>query len=139
RLPGGTAVQKETLTFHRERVITSDAVDEVLTITNFNVDAIPLQIVIFFEADFQDIFELRGFVRSGHRGTLHPPRWEGDTLTFQYDGIDNVVRQTHVSFGPGPSQTSAGQATFQLNLGPHSSSTLHPRASIELSNGPPTE
>src|SRR5439155_11427419 len=64
---------------------------------------------------------------------------DGDRLIFRYDGIDNVVRQTYVTFAPGPSQRSAGQATFQLNLGPHSSSTLQLRVAVALSNRPRNE
>jgi glycogen debranching enzyme len=136
RLPDGSVVPKETLTFHRERVITPMAVDEVLAINSFNVTAVPLQLVIFFDADFLDMFEIRGFVRSGGRGTLHPPRWEGDELVFRYDGIDRVTRQTRVAFAPGPTTRTEGRAVYDLDLGAHSAVTLRLRVAIELSDRP---
>lgn len=139
RLPTGETVLKETLTFHRERVITPLAVDEVLNITNFNVTTVPLQLVIRFDADFDDMFEIRGFLQVHDRGTLHPPRWNADELVFAYDGIDQITRRTRVRFSPAPTMPGGGEALFNLDLPPRSSKTLRLRVSIELSDQPDTK
>src|SRR6266849_5233435 len=87
-LPNGTMVPKESITFHRERIIMATALDEILTVTNFNVTPVPLEMVIFFDADFLDMFQIRGFVLLEKRGVLHPPAWNQNQLNFQYDAID---------------------------------------------------
>ncbi|HLH74460.1 MAG TPA: glycogen debranching N-terminal domain-containing protein, partial [Chloroflexota bacterium] len=136
RLPNGVLIPKETLTLHRERVITEKAVDELLQITNFNVTPVPLELVIFFDADFSDIFQIRGFLQVYERGTLHPPHWEGNQLIFQYDGIDKITRKTRIEFSPAPSSKSGGQVVYDLDLPMRSTITLRLRVSVELSDEP---
>lgn len=139
QLPDGTLVSKESLTFHRERVISPLAVDEVLSITNFNVATVPLELVIFFDADFLDMFHIRGFVPLHERGTLHPPRWEAGVLVLSYEGIDRVVRQTRIELTPPPSSTAGGRAAFDLILEPRSSTTLRLRIGVWLPDQPAEE
>lgn len=140
RLPTGATIPKETITFHRERVITPMTLHEALTITNFNVAEVPLELVIYFDSDFKDIFELRGFVVDYPRGTLHPPRWRDRALTFQYDGADQIIRKTVLEFDPAPTSRRGGQVAYGLQLGARSSMTLRLRVSVELSSvSKPTE
>ncbi|MGH2459144.1 MAG: amylo-alpha-1,6-glucosidase [Chloroflexota bacterium] len=127
RLPNGVVIPKETLTIHRERVITTLAVDEVLTITNFNVTPMPIELVVFFDSDFADMFQIRGFLQVSERGTLYPPTWDEGSLVFRYDGIDGITRRTIVDFSPGPTREAGGQATYDLNLEPRSSTSLRLR------------
>jgi glycogen debranching enzyme len=137
QLPDGRVIPKETLTFHRERVISETSVDEVLTITNFTITSVPLQLVIFFAADFLDMFEIRGFVTNAKRGELQPATWDGGRVEFRYVGIDQVVRRTIIDLTPAPTATNGGRATFDLNLGPRSSTTLRLQIVVEVgpSNG----
>ena len=136
RLPNGVLIPKESLTLHRERVITAMAVDEVLEITNFNVTSVPLELVIFFDADFSDIFQVRGFLQVSERGTLHQPRWDENQLIFQYDGIDQITRKTKIEFSPPPSAKLGGQVVYDLDLPKRSTMTLRLRVTIELSDIP---
>ncbi len=129
-LPSGALVPKETITFHRERIISPTAVDEVLTVTNYNVTPVPLEVAIFFDADFLDMFQIRGFVLVERRGVLHPPVWEGNSLIFRYDGLDGVCRQTRVEFNPAPHVAASGRAVFDLELTPRASFTLSVRISV---------
>jgi glycogen debranching enzyme len=137
RLPDGSLIPKESITFHRERVITATSVYEILSVTNFNVMPVPLELVIFFDADFLDMFQIRGFVSGERRGTLRPPTWNGNRLVFTYDGIDGVTRQTQIEFSPLPTIAAAGRAVFDLDLTPKASTTLQLEISIALGNVPP--
>lgn len=139
RLPNGETILKETLTFHRERVISPHAVDEVLTITNYNVSDVPLQLVIHFDADFLDMFEIRGFIQVHDRGTLQPPRWTSNQVVFAYAGIDGITRRTRIQFEPAPSASVDGEAVYNLSLKSRSATTLRIHVSIELSDQPATE
>src|SRR5205823_11565699 len=102
-----------------------------LTITNFNAAIVPLELVIFFEADFLDMFQIRGFVSHFTGGKLHSPAWHGKILSFQYDGTDGVVRRTLVELIPEPTEMNGGQAIFRLRLAPRSSTSLQLRILIE--------
>jgi glycogen debranching enzyme len=138
RLPNGDLIPKETLTIHRQRVITRDAVDEFLTITNFNVEAVPIELVVFFDADFADMFQIRGFVEVPERGNLHAPAWNDGVLTFRYDGVDQVSRFTRIQLTPAPTRCVGGQVLYDILLepraSPRSSATL--RFRIAVSTGP---
>ncbi len=138
RLPNGVLIRKETLTLHRERVITPSAVDDLLIVTNYNVTSIPLQLVVFFDADFADIFQIRGFLQISERGTLYPPAWEGNVLVFRYDGIDHVSRFTRIEFDPPPTSASGGQIVYDLNLDPRTSIRLRLRVYVAVGEPAPT-
>jgi len=136
RLPSGAIVAKETITFHRERIITSMTGDEALSITNFNVSEVPLELAIYFDADFKDMFELRGFVTDFTRGVLHEPTWDGNCLYFQYDGLDGIVRKTTVHFDPLPENRNRGQVVYRILLPARSTQTLRLHLTVELSTVP---
>lgn len=134
RLPNGVLVPKESLALHRERVITALAVEEVLTITNFSVNPIPIELVTFFDADFADMFQIRGFVPAPERGELFPPSWNGNRVVFSYRGIDSLLRTTTIEFDPPPTSHSGGQVVFDLNLGPRSATTLRLKILVGVSD-----
>lgn len=136
RLPNGVLIPKESLTIHRERIITTNSVDEVLAIHNFNVTPVPLELVIFFDADFNDMFQIRGFLQVYERGTLHPPVWEEDCLLFRYDGIDGLTRETRVDFWPGPTAHQGGQVVYDLELKKHATETLRLKVTTSVSPQP---
>ncbi|HVC35504.1 MAG TPA: glycogen debranching N-terminal domain-containing protein [Chloroflexota bacterium] len=137
RLPNGVVIPKESLTIHRERVISKEAVDEVLTITNFSVLPMPIELVVFFDADFADMFQIRGFLQVSERGTLSPPTWQDSTLVFRYDGIDKISRITSIHFAPSPSSCSGGQVVYDLHLGPRSSTTLRLQVTVAIATSNP--
>ena len=133
RLPNGVLIRKETLTLHRERVITPMAVSDELEVTNYNVTPVPIEMVIFFDADFADMFQIRGFTPAPARGTLFPPKWEGNELVFRYDGIDQISRYTRIEFSPPPTTMVGGQIIYDLTLEPRKPITLRLRVSVATS------
>jgi glycogen debranching enzyme len=136
RLPNGSLIPKESITFHRERVISTSTIYEILSVTNFNVTPVPLELVIFFEADFLDMFQIRGFVSAERRGVLRPPAWSENRLVFAYEGIDGVARFTQIEFSPPPSLATGGRAVFDLGLTPKASTTLQLEISVGSGKAP---
>ena len=67
-----------------------------------------------FDADFRDLFEIRGMKRAV-RGTttteLHAER-----LTFHYHGLDGIERITDICLDPKPDRLSESQGAFSLDL-----------------------
>jgi glycogen debranching enzyme len=70
---------------------------QVITVTSFWAAPIPVTLSLKLGADFCDLFEVRGLKRET-RGQLMPPKLSADAITLGYCGLDNVLRETHVSF-----------------------------------------
>ncbi len=76
-----------------------------------------------FDADYADIFEVRGAKRA-RRGRKLNEVVDEATLVFGYEGLDGVKRRTRISFEPPPRALSDRQARYHLALGPRESVTL---------------
>jgi glycogen debranching enzyme len=96
-----------------------------LQLHNYALHAVDVELSLLFEADFADVFEVRGVHRL-RRGALRPPVIDRDAVTLSYDGLDGVVRATRLAFDPVPASLTAGRASYRLPLAPQG------HASIEL-------
>ena len=76
-----------------------------------------------FEADFADIFEVRGMKRTA-RGQDLAPQVDIASVVLGYRGLDGVVRRTRLEFEPRPSSLAASTARFELSLPPRQEATL---------------
>jgi glycogen debranching enzyme len=112
----GTPVQEQTMQIRRYRVARARRLSESLTFQNFNPFAVAMHVTVLLDADFADMFDVRGLTtRDG------PPRavkteLEGDAMTFAYEACDGVRRTTRVRFDPAPEQLEAGAARYRLEL-----------------------
>lgn len=113
--PEGRVIQRGSIEFHRQRVI-ADVLEETVRVTNFNPFPVTLEIWFDLDADFADIFEVRGQPRS-RRGQTLPTVVREDTIVYGYVGLDQRRRETRVSFNPNPASISPSGARFVLNLG----------------------
>ncbi len=93
--PGQGLVGKK-LGITRERLLTSDALEERVRIVNFAEHDETVDVVIEVGDDAADIFEVRGYERA--RGTLLPVATTDTRVTFRYDGLDKRRRRTHVAY-----------------------------------------
>ena len=93
-------VRDHTLGIRRERVM-GDALFEVITITNYNRNAVEFDLDLELASDFADIFLVRGFPPA-ERGTLDEPTYDNEQLVLAYHGMDNVTRSTTVRWSRPP-------------------------------------
>jgi glycogen debranching enzyme len=94
---------------------------EMITLHNYGPEAYTLQTGISFEADFKDIFEIRGHQRK-RRGELLPPRViDSNCVLLSYRGLDNKKRETIIRFDPYPEELQGGLALFNITLAPKES------------------
>jgi glycogen debranching enzyme len=70
-----------------------------------------------FEADFRDIFEVRGTRRS-RRGELLDAELKNEVVCLRYRGLDEVIRTTALTFTPHPRRISDSKAQFDVALPP---------------------
>jgi glycogen debranching enzyme len=90
---------------------------ERLRLHNYGAVAVRVPLRIEVEADYFDIFEVRGSRRQ-RRGRLRTIEFSASGIRLSYDGLDRQRRATDVSFSRQPSRLGAGNALFQLELAP---------------------
>jgi glycogen debranching enzyme len=108
--------RKENLSLSRQRVL-GDTLVERLHLMNFGWNERELRLTLEFEADFLDIFEVRGMERE-RRGQAQSPRVERNEVELGYRGLDGEARSTLLRFSPQPAELEAGRAVFELRLPP---------------------
>ncbi|HSY85021.1 MAG TPA: glycogen debranching N-terminal domain-containing protein, partial [Verrucomicrobiae bacterium] len=88
-----------------------------LTLDLRNYGRIPARFRLDFhlDADFADIFELRGAVRP-RRGVLLPVEWRREGPRYAYRGLDGVIRRTSLAFDPPPEALSAYRMSWPIDL-----------------------
>ena len=94
-----------------------------IVVRNFAFMHLRVRLELRFEADFADLFEVRG-MRRERRGERLPAALETDNLVLSYRGLDGLVRATQLSFEPAPHTLTANTATFELELEPRGRATF---------------
>lgn len=112
----GRTIDRGSVEIRRQRVI-ADAVEETLSITNFNPFPVTLNVLYEFGADFADIFDVRGYRRE-HVGTMAELAVSERAIEYGYRGIDDRSRSTRVQFDRNPDYIDASTALFRVTL-PH--------------------
>jgi glycogen debranching enzyme len=114
----GNFINKETLSIGRDIAIPG-CVIETITIRNFNMSKVALDLTLSFESDFNDIFTVRGLTE-GVDGQILPIKYDaGDNILYiPYLGKDRHRRVTKIEFSYPPSRVENGSCTFSLCLNP---------------------
>lgn len=109
---GTLVVPQETLNIRRLRVI-KDGLHEKIRIKNYNPFPVKLHLEFSFNADFADIFEVRGLKRT-NRGKILRPKVCDSNLILAYYGEDEVFRQTRVTMSEKPTEVKVKAGKAQL-------------------------
>ena len=129
---GKEPIAKGLLHIFRAKLLWDGACYEHVRIVNFGLEEISTQVWLEFGADFADIFQVRGFQRSGHGELLAPDTSNGELL-LGYSGLDKVMRNTRISFEPQPDKLTQNRAEFNLHLAPKGE--VHLYATIRCEQG----
>ena len=114
---GSLAVPRDLLHIYRSRVLLDGTLFESVRIGNHGAVRVSLTLTLDFEADFVDIFEVRGTVRP-RRGEMLAPYVSPGQVALAYLGLDGVTRRTRLRFEPEPDTLTASAAEFVLDLAP---------------------
>ncbi len=114
RTADGHVLPQATLHVRRTRFL-SDRLYELLRVRNYHHREVELVLDLHFDADFADLFEVRGS-RRRRRGSRLAPKVDDVSLTLSYLGLDDVTRQTVVRFHDRPESLKQGRARFRLRL-----------------------
>src|ERR1700759_2471582 len=113
---GKIVLPRETLHVRRSKFLWRDSCHERFAIHNFDAHTRQCWLTFNFEADFRDLFEIRGIQRARRGGTT--TALTADRLTFRYQGLDGIERVTGIHLDPAPERLSETQALYALTLKP---------------------
>ncbi|HVR61941.1 MAG TPA: glycogen debranching N-terminal domain-containing protein, partial [Polyangia bacterium] len=119
----------------RSRFIWKGACYERLRVANHGMAAVAVSLWLLYDADFADIFEVRGSSRA-RRGRLLPGHVEGERCYLGYEGLDAVVRRTMVQLSPKPDQLTASKARYDISVEAQGATTIDVVIACELQEGP---
>jgi glycogen debranching enzyme len=120
---GHMVLPRDTVHLLRSAVVGTRSFFESVELRNFGHAAATLSIELGFDADFVDMFEVRGTTRQ-RRGARLPDELRLDGTTLGYRGLDNIERRINVTFEPRPQSIRGRQARWQIELPPGGRSTL---------------
>jgi glycogen debranching enzyme len=119
----GQFIGQNTVHILRNIFLWNNVYYEQMNIRNYGNEHLRLPFTFRYEADFADIFEVRGMHRS-QRGNLADPVQQGDTIILGYHGLDGIQRETHLTISPVPDMLDSGVATCWVELAPQQQRTL---------------
>src|SRR4051794_11661138 len=122
-MPSGEALPRGTLHIFRAKFLTERIAYDQITLHNYGDVRIEGDLSFQFEADFADIFEVRGEKRT-RRGETLPDVVERGTVTLEYQGLDHIRRITRVECSHADCSAHEGGMTFPIHLDPQSETTL---------------
>jgi glycogen debranching enzyme len=110
-------IPRGTLHISRTKILWRSHCLERIRFTNYSLDPLDVKISIHFEADFADIFEVRGERRPQRGQRTAIPR-KDNAILLEYQGLDGVKRGTHLSGDPPPTIATTSSMTYELSLNP---------------------
>ncbi len=125
----GKLIGKETILGSMVTVIPG-RVQHTQTIHNFNTFTTTMNLTYEFDADFADMFTIRG-IAPPTNGKVLPARCDGKNLYLSYEGEDGHIRNTIIAFDPAPTKVEGRSCTFELSIEPQGSRTVNVQISVE--------
>ncbi|HEX6348191.1 MAG TPA: amylo-alpha-1,6-glucosidase [Candidatus Dormibacteraeota bacterium] len=114
--PDGSPIPRQSLSLRRTRFVHNGALHERIGLQNCNVGPVRVELELRFDADYMDIFTVRGY-HSTAVGVTRPTDVTETGFMFAYDGADGLVRRTEVVFDPKP-RLATGVASYAVELAP---------------------
>jgi len=114
---GQLMLPRGTLHITRTKFLRQSTCFETIKFINYGLAPVEVRFSIEFDADFADLFEVRGMTRE-RRGIRSDAKTATDQLSFAYAGLDGVARLTRIHCAPAPNYLTTSEAVFIQPLGP---------------------
>jgi glycogen debranching enzyme len=114
---GEAVVPRGRLHIFRSKILWKRTCQERLRIHNYGRVLMDFSFWIEFDADFADIFEVRGMTRE-RRGRRTGTEIAQDGVVLAYEGLDGRPRRTRIVFDPPPTRLSESAVNYQIRLEP---------------------
>ncbi len=116
---GEVKLWRESVELIRERFIYADVLYENVIMTNFSTKELRFELGLSFDADFKDMFLVRGFQPSDKLGEVTERGAGATSWHAAYEGADGLRRSTAVSWDrEADSVNEQGEAVFRIGLQP---------------------
>ncbi|PXA96371.1 amylo-alpha-1,6-glucosidase [Caulobacter sp. D5] len=114
---GGSSAPHGAIHIERKRFLWSERLYERLRFVNYSRDMVILPVILEYDADFHDMFEVRGSKRKA-RGRVLPAELNGRSVHFAYQGLDELRRDSVIAFSEPPGRLTPQRAEFMFMLTP---------------------
>jgi glycogen debranching enzyme len=121
---GDHAMPEGIIHVERARFLWRERLYERLALTNYGERAVPAALRLEFDADFADIFEVRGHRRQAC-GRRLPPEVAADRVLLRYAGRDEGIRASSIAFSHRPDRLDEHRAEFNVLLQRRTRLTLY--------------
>jgi glycogen debranching enzyme len=129
---GAIVLPRGQIHVHRSRTLWQGGSVDRIRISNYGMFTIELPLSVRFDADFADVFEVRG-TRRERRG-VRLPDVVGPEYVLRYVGIDRVERRTKIRWSRPPDRLESARATFVIQIEPRA--TVAFEMSVACEAGP---
>jgi glycogen debranching enzyme len=130
---GHIVLARGEINARRSRALWDACCVDRVRVTNYRLDRVDVPVSIRFDADFADVFEVRGTQRWRRGERL--PDLRGDTYVLRYRGLDDLERRARLRWSRRPDAVDTGRVTFLLSLEPKESTVIELGVSYETSTG----
>lgn len=118
QLESGLSLPRGTVHIYRTKFLTELVCYDQITLNNYSDTAIDVEVSFAFEADFADIFEVRGEKRK-RRGEKLQQEVGRSSVTLAYEGLDHVRRTTRVVCSQPSCEPHDGGIAVPLHIEAH--------------------
>jgi glycogen debranching enzyme len=125
---GRLLLPRDTIHILRSLFVEGDALNQRVLIRSFSDRPQRVTVRFRFDADFVDLFEVRGIARA-RRGSLAKSLQPNGRVEFSYLGLDQIERRTSLAFGPAPDHLDCGEARIELEIAPGACDAVFARVS----------
>ncbi len=116
QLETGASLPRGTVHIYRAKFLTELVCYDQIILNNYSDTAIDVEVSFAFEADFADIFEVRGEKRR-RRGEKLPQEIGRSSVTLAYQGLDHIRRTTRVVCSQPSCEPHDGGIRVPLHIG----------------------
>jgi glycogen debranching enzyme len=114
---GADSLPKDAIFLLRTKFLWQAVLYERLCLRNYDSEPRSFRIDFGFNADFKDLFEVRGLDRS-RRGRVEAGATGDARSEFRYQGLDGLNRRVIIRFNPRPDIITFNSAGYAISLRP---------------------
>ncbi|TFZ08755.1 amylo-alpha-1,6-glucosidase [Ramlibacter humi] len=132
---GRVVLPKGELHLFRAKLLWQGACYEHVRVSHHGTAPLQVRLEMAFDADFIDLFEIRGMHRQ-KRGERLPAEVTADRVMLPYRGLDATLRRTGLRFEPAPQLLEAHRAAYDVTLKPGEEKHLYLTVTCEREGQP---
>lgn len=129
----GALIRSGNIHINRSIFVWESCYYEHARVSNYALSPVQFSLSFEFDADFADIFEVRGMERKT-RGELLEPEMGDGWIVYSYKGMDDIRRTSRIDVSPSPGKLQLDRAQFVVKLGPHQEEDFYITVCCQIEN-----